>query len=221
MATAALTEGDAVEVEARVPAAATQSENSGGSGFTRGCEPPEGLFNSLMFVYEWGGRFLKALPDRDAAFTKPPCSARAILYPKEYLANATQHCRDISRDAPPGDGWRLLHNDVLGEFIVRNWMKSFVAPGTAILAGKGLKADRVELFRKRGAGDLVRWSAEFDSPSDAAQMMNALRAMIRARSTVLLDPRAVGWRVQAPDGAVFSAWQSEDRIRFSVLSPAS
>jgi hypothetical protein len=217
MAIAALIEGDAIDVEVRIPFASSKTEATSDSGFAEGCEPPDGLFNSLMFVYEWGGRFLTALPERDSAFYRPPCSTRQVLYPKEYLLAGGEACPRLNLGQPPGPGWLLLHHDVLGEFIVRNWMKGFVSPGKAILAAKGLKGDRVELFRHRRSGEqLVRWIAEFDSELDGDQMMDVLRAFAGGRSRVSLSPTAPAWRVETSAGGVISVRREGERVSLWV-----
>jgi hypothetical protein len=161
------TPAEQAQVEASLREATSQS---------RVALPPV-LERSFAFPYEAGLEFVMALyqqggyPAIDAVWQDPPLSTEQILHPERYTA------RDLPQivTLPPLTGtlgldWRLLDEDVLGEFFVREYLDQALSRSEAAAAATGWGGDRYAVYWQESAEALVMvLRLVWDTPADAEE----------------------------------------------------
>ena len=143
----------------------------------------------LFFAYLGGERFVSILY-RDggwdavnSAYTVPPVSTEHILHPSSYLAGD----QPIPVELPDGgallgDSWSLAASGVMGEFYLREWLKTQLGNNETVdTAAAGWGGDAYAVYQD-GQGALA-WQLRlvWDSPKDVAEFTAALVAFVAAR----------------------------------------
>ena len=118
--------------------------------------------DSLLFPYLAGvsftQQFLKAhsgWSDLHLVFEHPPASTQQIMHPEKYLEDvqpAVVKLPDWSTVAP--SDWKLLDENVLGEFGLQEVLKQFLGADSAKLTAPGWAGDRYAVFEDEKAGTL-------------------------------------------------------------------
>ena len=118
--------------------------------------------DSLLFPYLGGvtftQQFLKAhsgWSDLHLIFEHPPTSTQQIMHPEKYLDDvqpAIVKLPDWSTAAP--SGWKLLDENVLGEFGLQEVLKQFLGADSAKLTAPGWAGDRYAVFEDKKTGTL-------------------------------------------------------------------
>jgi hypothetical protein len=188
----ALVEGDATLVEEQwIYAHITQADaleiwNDIVRGIIYSSNPTEPVPRVLgelsTFPYTYGRDFVTALHDQqgwpavNAAYADPPVSTEHILHPERYLAGD----QPIPVSLIPltdtlGSDWRLVHDDVGGEFLVRLYLENHLSAPEAVDAAEGWGGDRCSAYYNEGTEEVVLvWSIAWDTVSDANQFIGAL-----------------------------------------------
>jgi hypothetical protein len=120
-------------------------------------QAPPILSASLSFPYEAGFEFVSFLYSQggwaaiDAAWATPPQSTSHILHPARYLAGETA----LAVSLPPltstlGAGWRLLEEDILGEFYLRQYLGQQLAEQEVSRVTTGWGGDRYAVYSNDG-----------------------------------------------------------------------
>jgi hypothetical protein len=195
LAHAAVTEGDANLVMQEALRADRQSgkvmpnflEDSG----NQEDQPPlpEALQEMLLFPYEEGLRFVRAvqkkggLKAREKLFQKPPRSTREIVHPDEFMKGTAPF--DIPTDAEVLDGRDVrkgLYSDTLGEFGIATILGTEnLGPRTASEAARGWRGDRAVVIRAKEGVSEVIWLSQWDTVQDAKQFLTAYRALLQKK----------------------------------------
>lgn len=143
---------------------------------------PNVIRRSLLFPYEFGVTFVRALMDSggtpavDAAYKDPPTSTEQILHVNKY--------RSGTRDEPAavavpnlanvlGRGWKNLEGGGIGEFDVRLLVDEHMTRGDAEAAGEGWDGGRFAAAES-SSGVLVAMSTVWDSESEAREAADIL-----------------------------------------------
>lgn len=213
MALSALAEGDAMTVQYKYlkevegnnrvdeVEAPVQSDS---------CGLPELLRELFDFPYDYGPLFINKLKERggdnsiEQAFRNPPRTTREILYPRLYPAPKIS--MKISgawvRSSFPRTSFRSVHEDILGEYVLRAFLRAKVSPQRGVLAAKGWIADRVALFQSHGSEkNLLKWESRWESAKEAEEFR---RAFVVAISTAFslhlneLSPRIIFGSTRLP-----------------------
>ena len=136
----------------------------------------------------------------DAAWSALPVSTEQILHPERYVAGD----EPLPVPLPPlsstlGAGWRLLDEDVLGEFYLREYLAQFTASYDAAAAAAGWGGDRYAVYLEDETGELVMvlrtaWDREEDRAEFMATMTASFASRYGAPTTVAdgLDCAAAG-----------------------------
>lgn len=161
---------------------------------------PDIIENELLSPYLDGSNFVTALRARggwamvNRAYTEPPQSSEHILHPDRYLANdlpvdvALVSGEDEDGSTPLGEGWTLLFDRTMGEWYLRQYIRTQLDVPTTRQAAAGWGGDRYHLFYNAEA-DQRAFALRFvwDSPSDVTEFTDAYTAFGDARFEASAD----------------------------------
>ncbi len=191
------------------------------------------LRESLLFPYMKGMRFCLSLTQDgtwdavNRAFKDPPASTEQILHPEKY--------RWATRDEPvalrfdvaaplPSDQWRLVKENILGEFQIEVLLRPELGRSKSAAAAAGWDGDTYRLYRREGsapAQTLLVWASTWDSEKEAREIADALLAVFAedeaAESPISgLEPAE---RIWAADGTLSSVWRRGSDVWFLSRVP--
>lgn len=162
-----------------------QGAQSGGLTFPPGTPPI--LERELLAAYLDGAAFVGALYREggweavNAAYTDLPQSSEHILHPYTYMTlDLPQPVTLAAADAGPG--WEDIAESTLGEFYLREYLRTQLTTTAAAGAAAGWGGDRYRLYRRADDGALA-WVLKivWDTAADAAEFAEALAAFAARR----------------------------------------
>ena len=170
--------------------------------------------DSLIFPYLAGvtftQQFLKAhngWQDLHLIFEHPPVSTQQIMHPEKYLADVQPVAIKFPdwKAVAPAD-WKLLEENVMGEFGVEELLKQFLGEDAAKLTSPGWTGDRYAVFEDSKDKTLpIVFVLDMDSEEDAArffgQYSSALEMKYQTRTHLLRQANFFGF--QTDGGSVF------------------
>ncbi|MGH9574230.1 MAG: hypothetical protein ACRD40_11960 [Candidatus Acidiferrales bacterium] len=170
--------------------------------------------DSLIFPYLAGvtftQQFLKAhdgWQDLHVIFEHPPVSTQQIMHPEKYLAGVQPVAVKLPdwKAVAPND-WKLLDENVMGEFGVEELLKQFLGEDTAKLTSPGWTGDRYAVFEDSKDKTLpIVFVLDMDNEEDAArffgQYSSALEMKYQTRTYLLRQANFFGF--QTDGGSVF------------------
>jgi hypothetical protein len=134
---------------------------------------PDILTRELLFPYEQGLIFVTALYNAgewaavDAAFADPPRSSAQILRPALYL-NGVQPIDVAPPPVSPGEGWETLWETTLGEFYLREHVRTLTStPADAVRAASGWAGDSFQMWRSLDGALAFLLSMRFEDAAEA------------------------------------------------------
>jgi len=172
---------------------------------------PPFLRQMLIFPYQEGAQFVTALyaaggtKALDEAFRHPPTSTHEILHPETFLKNR-QAPIEITLPAVSTNDWRVIGDNVAGEFGVRVLLEQQLSPWQSQLIGQGWRGDRFRVYERgtNGPTALVWGSAWEDEPT-AIDFADAYTKLAQKPAT------NATWRVKTTrKGARVTIWKSTD-----------
>ncbi len=139
---------------------------------------PAYIRDELLFPYLAGTgfsqEFLKAhsgWKDLHLIFENPPVSTQQIIHPDLYLSNVKPEAvtlPDWKNLAP--DDWKLLEENVLGEFGLGEVLKQFLGQERADMTSSAWKGDRYAIFENAKNKNIsLVFRLALDNPEDAAR----------------------------------------------------
>jgi hypothetical protein len=177
---------------------------------------PQFIRDELLFPYLAGTdfcqQFLKAhtgWSDLKLVFENPPVSTQQIIHPDLYLKGVKP--REVKlpdwKAVAPAD-WKLLEENVLGEFGLDEVLKQFLDPKIAPSLSSAWAGDRYALFESAATKDFhLVLRLELDNQDDAAHFFGeysaALEKKYDERSNLFRRPEANFFQFQTPAGGVF------------------
>jgi hypothetical protein len=183
-------------------------------------EAPPFLRAMLLFPYEHGQEFAMALylaggtKALDDAFRNPPVSTKEILHPGKYLSSR-QPPERIELPVIESQDWRLIGNNVLGEFGIRFLLGQHLGVVQAQIAADGWNGDRYYVYERGTNGPMAFvWVSAWETGQDAEQFEEAYNNMIDKRA----GQPAVLTRVHR-NGARVSIAQSTDPGFIDLAKP--
>jgi hypothetical protein len=153
------------------------------------------------------GGGLRAL---DGVLSDPPASSEQALHPEKYLASRRDAPRDVAAPPPPGEGWRLVSSNTVGEWGLRAELSERLPRAEARRAAAGWGGDRRAVYAKPGERRVRVTSTVWDTEGDAREFAIAARAAARAAG------RAADVEVEEGPGAAVVV-----RERFPERRPAA
>jgi hypothetical protein len=137
---------------------------------------PAVVRESLLFPYGAGMTFVAALYSDggwqavDAAYANPPLSAEQILHPERYPDDVPQIVTLPPLTDTLGSGWRLVDEDVMGEFGLQLYLDVHVSASDAETAAAGWGGDRYAVYwREDESAFLLALRLTWDTPADASE----------------------------------------------------
>ena len=192
LALTALVEGDASavmqlyaqELMTRNPLAALSLLAEGALSNTLVMPPgtPEVLSRELLFPYEQGMAFVVALAADggwqavDAAYANPPATTEQIIHPEKYLVGEGALTRPEWDALAAPEGWATLWDVPLGEYYLREHLRTLLPAADAATAASGWGGDRFLVFEAPDGARLWLLASAWDTPEDAAEFAEAYRA---------------------------------------------
>jgi hypothetical protein len=157
--------------------------------------------DSLIFPYLAGvtftQQFLKAhtgWEDLHLIFEHPPVSTQQIMHPEKYLAGV----QPVATKLPDWKGlvptdWKLLEENVMGEFGVEEILKQYLGEDAAKLTSPGWAGDRYAVFEDSKAKTLpLVFVLDMDNDDDAARFLgqysSALEMKYQTRTDLMRRP---------------------------------
>lgn len=170
----------------------------GGSLASGSTTMPEGtppiLTRELMFPYLQGAEFVTALyrdggwAAVDAAFADVPVSTEQIIHPEAYLNGDQPVAVTLApTDGMLGDGWTAYEPDVLGEFYLRAYLDTQLAPDEYGPAATGWGGDSYRVWQNADGDTALLLRHVWDTPADADEFLATAEVFAAARSGAPLD----------------------------------
>lgn len=124
----------------------------------------------VRYVYEargWDGV--------NELYKDPPRSTTEILHPEKYLGG----WRPIKPSLTPelDGGWRLLMQDTLGEFFIRQMLRKHLPFSIANRSAEGWCGDVIQLYERDGAYKIL-WKIVWENPDEADEFSRAFRELL-------------------------------------------
>ena len=149
---------------------------------------PEIVQQSLLFPYEKGLIFAMTLFAKggweavDAAYANPPLSTEQIIHPDHYPYDVPDIVSLPALTDTLGAGWRMVDEDVLGEFALELYLKNHVDSDAAKTAAEGWGGDRYAVhWRDDESGFVLALRSAWDSASDAAEFFDTYTQFAEGR----------------------------------------
>jgi len=119
----------------------------------------------------------------DQAYADPPTSTEQVMHPERYLAGdepVPVHLPSLA--VVLGNGWDLVHDGVVGEFLLALYLENWHEESDAATAVEGWGGDRCAVYYNGESGEtLMALSTQWDTPTDARQFRDAYAEYADAR----------------------------------------
>ena len=141
------------------------------------------------------------------AYVRLPESTEQILHPEKYEAGESPVqvvLPDVLQSL--GEGWTVVDEDTLGEFILQAYLEALLAAEDASAAGEGWGGDRYVLLSGPGGESVVLLKAQWDTEEDAAEFANAFATFTQLRTDDEwegLNGSADNLTIMLPDQVIF------------------
>jgi hypothetical protein len=177
---------------------------------------PPYLQDDFDFAYTDGLLFVQSLHEQDGfsalneAWLKLPESTEQILHPDRYLAGDRPIPVTIDPLGENFENWRLVGEDVLGEYQLRQHLQALGLAASQIdQAATGWGGGRYVVYQDENTGDLIlQMRLAWDTPEDNSEFA--------ATYGTLLSQRYDGQGMALPGGDL--CWEGEDAT--CLLTPA-
>lgn len=161
------------------------------------------------FPYREGREFAEALFQSggweaiNRAYSSPPHSTEQVLHPERYLAGQDGPARVAVPDLGNvlDEGWTLLLEDTLGEFVTGLYLDAVLPEETAWEAAKGWGGDTFVVWEHEDGNRVLVWRTMWDSTAEAKEFERALVALIPQRYLP-------AWPLESPRGLVGRWWET-------------
>jgi hypothetical protein len=159
-------------------------------------DAPAYLREMLLFPYVQGQQFvlsvfnaggIKALNE---AFQHPPVSSKEILHPEKFLHDRSPPTK-IELKTASRDGWRLIGDNVVGEFGVHSLLQQHLGLFESQHIAGGWQADRYHVYEHGSAGaTILVWRSLWETEDAAAQFRDVYQQVVQRRELTAEVKRA-------------------------------
>jgi hypothetical protein len=175
---------------------------------------PGYIRDELLFPYlagtSFSQQFLKAhdgWSDLNLLFKNPPVSTQQILHPQLYLTNVKPDAVTFPewKGLVPGN-WKLLEENVLGEFGLQEVLKQFLGQDRADTLAAAWAGDRYALFEDPKTKETsIIFRLELDNTEDAARFFGQYSEVLelKHKTRTALFRRPNYFQFQSNSGGVF------------------
>jgi hypothetical protein len=141
---------------------------------------PSIVRETVTFPYDAGLRFVMALFAQggwaavDAAYENPPLSTEQIVHPDRYPDDVPQVVALPPLTDTLGAGWRIVDEDVLGEFALQLYLGNRIGSEDTERAAEGWGGDRYAVhWREDESAFVLVLRLAWDTVADADEFFNA------------------------------------------------
>jgi hypothetical protein len=192
---------------------------------------PAYLRHSLTFPYEQGLAFALSRYQEggwsavDAAYARLPQSTEQILHPERYPGNVPRLVSLPPLTGTLGSGWRLVDENVLGEFTLSAYLDVYLIQSQAAQAAAGWGGDRYAVYRNANSGQtLLALLVAWDDSAEEAEFVTAYQEYALERmGNALPRPEGTGrtWWIGKKDALLLarSSAPSAQTRTLIVLAP--
>ena len=148
-----------------------------------------------FFPYLYGEQFVEFIYQKrgwsgvNAVYSDPPKSTAEILHPDKYLSGWKPI--DVSLPEEVGDGWKLMLKDTLGEFFIREMLRTHLSYSGANESADGWLGDSVHLYEGNKTY-LVKWKIVWETEGDAEDFMKSFKKILQDVGAAEIDHNT--WR---------------------------
>ena len=193
-------------------------------------DAPAPLVNSFIFPYDAGTAFVQALYNDGGfeavnnAWSNPPQSTEQILHPERYLAGDFPELVALPALTDTlGVGWRLLDQDSLGEFFLREYLSQQIEEAVKVnSATTGWDGDQYGIYWNDEAEQLaMAYQIVWDTEADSQEFAGAYESYAgKALNTTSTPQAAAQCWLAAETICLYQAGQSTLIIRAPDLDTA-
>ena len=150
-----------------------------------GRRTPEALLKPMdalwLFPYIYGEPFVKYVYERygwsgvNELYRDPPTSTAQILHPERYL-NGWRPKR-VEPPPPPSGGWTLMLQDVMGEFFIRQVLRSHLSGLEANRSAEGWLGDVLQIYERDGVY-MLRWKILWEDKGEAMEFLSSFKRIL-------------------------------------------
>jgi hypothetical protein len=175
---------------------------------------PPFIRDQLLFPYLAGVGFTQSfLKDRSGwsdlhqIFDRPPVSTQQVMHPELYLQKIMPESVKLPdwKNVVPQD-WKLLEENVMGEFGLNEVLKQFIGVNRADLLSPAWKGDRYAVFENEETRETpLVYRLALDNPDDAARFFGQYSEALEVKHTkrTELFRRPNYFQFQSGEGGVF------------------
>ena len=148
--------------------------------------PLESYFDPLtalwLFPYIYGKPFVEYVYEKEgwsgvnALYENPPRSTAEVLHPEKYLEGWRPLKPSFSSKI--GNGWKLMMQDTLGEYFIREMLRAHLSFFAANESAEGWRGDVIQLYEK-GEAYLIRWKIVWENHEEAKEFTDAFRELLQ------------------------------------------
>lgn len=114
----------------------------------------------------------------DAAYARPPQSTAEILHPELYLRGWQPSRPDWN--VPLWRGGELVADNVIGEFVLGEFLAGVIDQAQALQSAQGWRGDRFQVFAVDGSADALVWQLDWLDEAEATEAQDAFAARYEA-----------------------------------------
>lgn len=135
-----------------------------------------------LFPYIHGKPFIEYVYKKEgwsgvnSLYEDPPRSTAEILHPEKYLNG----WRPINISSPISreSGWRLVMQDTLGEYFIRQMLRAHLPGDVANRSAEGWCGDLIQLYEKEG-GYVVKWRIAWEAGAEADEFLESFQSLLK------------------------------------------
>ncbi len=166
------------------------------------------------FPYEYGPGFVDNFTDYkslNSAYSDPPKSSEQILHPEKYfdpnLYDLPQELAVPDISGTLGDFWINPFTDVLGEYMTKLYLETYLSTDIATQASEGWGGDYLAYFvDQREMDELIIMYSTWDTSADSEEFFNAYLKLIHQKSN--------GEWIDKSTDSNSGLWYGEDLVVF-------
>jgi hypothetical protein len=141
------------------------------------------------------------------AWNRPPQTSYHILYPAEYAANtATQAVSLPDLSIYLGDEWTPVTTNVLGAFMLGQYLGDYVEPNEVETAVSGWQGDQFAIYQQQDGSLLLIQQINWASDVDAQEFLTAYEKNVNGRFAGTAAPQ------KSPENSICWADATEETI---------
>lgn len=241
LATLALIEGDATLVMNTYMTAVAEANPIGtllqlGTGLANASgslvipeEVPNIIETELLWPYTAGERFVNVVFNTtrtwepvNALYSNPPTSTEQIIHPQRFLDGDMPVSITVEdKSEVLGEDWSLVKTGVLGEFYMREWLRTQLDNDAVNTAATGWGGDAYRIYQTESGRLAWELSTVWDTPHDLDEFNTAIAQFAEARfGRLVLDRAEDGWFCWSQDDPIVDVTlcrvREDDGIRIAV-----